>query len=70
MAEVANDSVDKSKQNADHSNFEKKLNDQDKIMKEGGADPAQEEDSDILDEDGNFDERVFKFKNWKSYKHN
>lgn len=40
-------------------------------MKEGGAaDPAQEEDSDILDEDGNFDERVFKFKNWKSYKHN
>jgi hypothetical protein len=31
---------------------------------------AEREDSDILDEDGNFDERVFKFKNWKSYKHN
>jgi hypothetical protein len=31
---------------------------------------AEKDDSDILDEDGNFDERVFKFKNWKSYKHN
>jgi hypothetical protein len=40
-------------------------------MNDTNAAEAQEkEDSDILDEDGNFDERVFKFKNWKSYKHN
>jgi hypothetical protein len=40
-------------------------------MKDVNAEQAAEkEDSDIIDENGNFDEKVFKFKNWKSYKHN
>ena len=40
-------------------------------MKDAKAeDEVEKEDSDLLDENGNFDKRVFNFKNWKSYKHN
>ena len=61
----------KQTQGYNQNGFDKKLNEQDRIMNDANAvQAAEKDDSDILDEDGNFDERVFKFKNWKSYKHN
>lgn len=53
-----------------HEAFEKKLADQEKILKEDSPDKVGEEDHDLLDEYGNFDKLGAKIKSTLSYKFN